>query len=89
MKCEECIHFCAESYGDGWNEPRETEYGCELEDKEENIDRYFDKKEAACPYYNPGKCDVCGKPIKNEYVFWAIGPYSDFKCCSEECQKRI
>ncbi len=90
MKCEECIHFMVYISGDGYHEPLETEYCCNLEDEDEDIvERYLNEKETACPYYDAGLCEVCGKHIGKGHIFWAIGPYSDFKCCSQECQKRI
>lgn len=82
--CEECKHFWCESYGDNYNEPRETEYGCKIE---ENIEKYLYEKETNCHHYDAGKCEVCGAFIGKGYVFWASGPYCDFKCCSEKCQK--
>lgn len=90
--CESCIHFWAESSGDNYNEPRIFEYGCDLEYEDEDIiekylNEYEEGKQTACPYYDAGKCDICGRIIGKAYVFWVSGPYSDFKCCSEKCQK--
>ena len=86
MKCEECKYFWAESYDNNWNEPRETEYGCKLEDYDEGIEKYLEEKVTNCPHYDAGECEVCGEPIGKGYIFWASGLYGDFKCCSEKCQ---
>lgn len=86
--CEACIHFWAETYGDNYNEPRQTEYGCNMENEDETIlEKYLDEKETKCPYFDGGICEVCGEPIGKSYVYWVSGIYCDFKCCSQECQK--
>lgn len=92
--CEECKFFWCESYGDNWHEPRQTEYGCSKEDEDpDTIEKYLNQyeehynKETKCPHYDAGICESCGEPIGKEYVFWASGSYSDFKCCSEACRK--
>jgi hypothetical protein len=86
--CEACIHFWSETYGDGFHEPRETEYGCNMSD-EDVIEKYYDEKETTCPYFDGGICEVCGAFIGKRFVYWASGPYSEFKCCSQECQKNM
>ena len=70
MRCDNCIHFFYDTYGDGWNEPRETEYGCKYEDSEnEEISEMVIKAieqpeiENKCTLYNGGICEICETKI--------------------------
>lgn len=92
-KCEDCINFFCETYGDGWNEPRETEYGCKHEDTEDQETEYMifkaleNNNADQCNLYDSGICEICKEKIGESKVFWVHGVYGDRKCCSEKCQK--
>ncbi|KYC53850.1 MAG: hypothetical protein AMQ22_00049 [Candidatus Methanofastidiosum methylothiophilum] len=93
--CDYCIHGHIGYSGDGWNEPREEEFYCDLEDEldTDEMNEAYDGDSRGCSGFKPimiDKCSECNKPMDIPFYMakYPDNIFGEVAYCSKECREK-
>lgn len=92
--CDVCIHGHTGYSGDGWNEPYEEEFYCDIEDDldTDEMNLAFDWDARKCSGFKPkmiDKCSECNKPMGIPFYMakYPCNIWGEVAYCSEVCRE--